>query len=302
MKNLSNSRSIYSELAELRDKNKILRDSLLSKCPDCGQFRFRDVFSNAASAIVILDKSGKILFSNAAFTTISKFSEEEAIGKPLYELILSEQDIEARTYLHDLFCGPAGQTNLSLAISDKNSEKHFIDMSVANIAASCDTPENCICIIQDVTLEKEAEIQREELIEELMEVKELQEDNAAQLATLIHELDEKNCALEQEIAERKKAEQKLKESEERFKNLSITDQLTGLFNRRHMLDVAEKEIFQSRNTGSPLSIMLMDVDDFKMFNDTYGHAAGDEILEAIGNIIKFVARTKPSATEAKNLW
>jgi len=84
--------------------------------------------------------------------------------------------------------------------------------------------------------------------------------------------------------------------------LSITDQLTGLFNRRHMLDVAEKEIFQSRNTGSPLSIMLMDVDDFKMFNDTYGHAAGDEILEAIGNIIKFVARTKPSATEAKNLW
>ena len=79
---------------------------------------------------------------------------------------------------------------------------------MSNIAATCDTPENCICIMQDVTSEKEAEHRREELIEELMEVKELQEDNAAQLATLLHELDEKNYALELEIAERKKAEQK----------------------------------------------------------------------------------------------
>ena len=62
-----------------------------------------------------------------------------------------------------------------------------------------------------------------------------------------------------------------------------------------MLDVAEKEIFKSRNTGHPLSIMLMDVDDFKMFNDTYGHAAGDDILEAIGKIIKDNIRDKDKA-------
>ncbi|NDV24632.1 sensor domain-containing diguanylate cyclase [Desulfovibrio sp. JC022] len=295
MKNLSSSRSIYSELAELRDKNTTLRNSLLSKCPDCGQFRFRDLFSNAASAIVILDKNGKILFANSAFTAIMTFTQEEAIGNSLHELLISEHDTEGREYLHNLFCGPAGKANLSLKITDKNEEPHFIDMSVANIAASCDTPENCICIIQDVTSEKEAEHHREKLIEELMEVKELQEDNAAQLATLLHELDEKNYALEQEITERKKAEQKLKESEERFKNLSITDQLTGLFNRRHMLDVAEKEIFKSRNTGHPLSVMLMDVDDFKMFNDTYGHAAGDDILEAIGLIIRNNIRGRDKA-------
>ncbi|ACS79293.1 sensor domain-containing diguanylate cyclase [Maridesulfovibrio salexigens] len=286
MKNLSCSRSIYSELAELRDKNKLLRNSLLSKCPDCGQFRFRELFSNAASAITILNKKGEIIFANSAFATITSYDQDEIIGKLLNEILVSEGDTEGREYLHNLFCGPAGKANLSIAITDKNNDPHYIDMSVSNIAATCDTPENCICIMQDVTSEKEAEHRREELIEELMEVKELQEDNAAQLATLLHELDEKNYALELEIAERKKAEQKLKESEERFKNLSITDQLTGLFNRRHMLDVAEKEIFKSRNTGHPLSIMLMDVDDFKMFNDTYGHAAGDDILEAIGKIIK----------------
>ncbi|TIH13588.1 sensor domain-containing diguanylate cyclase [Marinifilum sp. JC120] len=295
MKNLSSSRSIYTELAELRDKNKNLRNSLLSKCPDCGQFRFRDLFSNAASAIVILDKKGKILFANSAFTAIIASTEEETLGKLLHELLVSEHDTESRKYLHTLFCGPAGKANLSMAVTDKNEEQHFIDMSVANIDASCVTPETCICIMQDVTAEKEAEHHRENLIEELMEVKELQEDNAAQLATLLHELDEKNYALEQEIAERKKAEQKLKESEERFKNLSITDQLTGLFNRRHMLDVAEKEIFKSRNTGNPLSVMLMDVDDFKMFNDTYGHAAGDDILEAIGLIIKNNIRGRDKA-------
>lgn len=295
MTNLSCSRSIYSELAELRDINITLRKSLISKYPDCEQFRFRDLFSNAASAIVILDKDGKILFANPSFALIIASTAKEIINNYLHELLTSEQDTEGRKYLQNLFCGPSGRANISLPITDQNNEQHFIDMSVANITTTCETPENRLCIINDVTSEKEAEHRREELIEELMEVKELQEDNAAQLATLLHELDEKNYALEQEITERKKAEQKLKESEERFKNLSITDQLTGLFNRRHMLDIAKKEISKSRNNGQSLSIMLMDVDDFKMFNDTYGHAAGDDILATIGRIIKENIRGKDNA-------
>ena len=60
--------------------------------------------------------------------------------------------------------------------------------------------------------EKEAEVRREELIEELMEVKELQEDNAAQLATLLHELDEKNYALEQKLQKEKERSKSLRKA------------------------------------------------------------------------------------------
>ncbi|WP_415715581.1 diguanylate cyclase [Maridesulfovibrio sp.] len=295
MKNLSHSRSIYSELSELRDKNKSLEESLNSIRSDCEQLWFKNLFASAASAIAILDTKGRILFTNPAFTEITAYTPDECSRLPLHEIIIPAHDVEGREYLRNLFLGPTSKSSLSLTIIDKNEHLHFVDMSVATICTACETPENCICIMHDVTAEKEAELRREELIEELMEVKELQEDNAAQLATLLHELDEKNNALEQEIAERKNAEQKLKESEERFKYMSITDQLTGLFNRRHMLEVAEKEISESRSSGSPLSVLLMDVDDFKMFNDTYGHAAGDEILESIGAIIRNNIRSTDKA-------
>jgi len=295
MKNSGNSRSIYTELTELRDKNKSLEESLDSIYSGCDQSRLKELFACAASAITILDKDGGILFSNKAFSILTGYGPDESLNNSLHTLITPDYDNDGRDYLQNMFQGPTCKNGQSLSIIDKHGHVHFVDMSVATIASGQNCPEKCICILHDVTAEKEAEVRREELIEELMEVKELQEDNAAQLATLLHELDEKNYALEQEIAERKRAEQKLKESEERFKYMSITDQLTGLYNRRHMLDVAEKEIHMSRKTGLPLSILLMDVDDFKIFNDTYGHAAGDVVLQSIGTIIKETIREKDKA-------
>jgi diguanylate cyclase (GGDEF)-like protein len=96
----------------------------------------------------------------------------------------------------------------------------------------------------------------------------------------------KNAELETEIKEREKAERLLKESEERFKSLSVTDQLTGLYNRRQLHNVFENEISRSKRYNRPLSIILMDVDDFKKFNDTYGHLAGDSVLNRLGQIIQ----------------
>ncbi|WP_415718415.1 diguanylate cyclase [Maridesulfovibrio sp.] len=295
MNNSGRSRSIYSELTELRNKSRRLEESLDSIYAGCDQSLLKELFACAASAIVILDKNGGILFSNKAFSNLTGYDPEESLNCALHEIITPPNDTEGREYLRNLFQGPTSKTSQSLSIIDKYGHIHFVDLSVATISSALSCREKCICIFHDVTAEKEAEVRREELIEELMEVKELQEDNAAQLATLLHELDEKNYALEQEIAERKRAEQKLKESEERFKYMSITDQLTGLYNRRHMLEVAEREIYMSRKTELPLSILLMDVDDFKIFNDTYGHAAGDVVLQSIGTIIKKTIREQDKA-------
>ncbi|WP_424831102.1 diguanylate cyclase [Ruegeria sp.] len=63
---------------------------------------------------------------------------------------------------------------------------------------------------------------------------------------------------------------------------SVRDSLTGLFNRRHMTDALRKSISRSQQTGARLSLIAVDVDHFKKFNDTHGHDAGDMVLRAVG--------------------
>jgi diguanylate cyclase (GGDEF)-like protein/PAS domain S-box-containing protein len=67
--------------------------------------------------------------------------------------------------------------------------------------------------------------------------------------------------------------------------LSITDSLTGLYNRRYFQKKITDEINRSRRMGYPLSLIMLDVDDLKFYNDTYGHLAGDEVLMGVAEII-----------------
>jgi len=64
------------------------------------------------------------------------------------------------------------------------------------------------------------------------------------------------------------------------------DPLTGLFNRRHFLARLEEEAERARRQGAPLTAMMLDVDGFKQVNDRLGHAAGDSVLRAIGDILR----------------
>ncbi len=70
--------------------------------------------------------------------------------------------------------------------------------------------------------------------------------------------------------------------------LSITDPLTGAFNRRQLMDELPREVERCRRYGYPLSVIMCDIDHFKMVNDVHGHATGDEVLR------QFVARVQGS--------
>ncbi|MBI9044866.1 MAG: diguanylate cyclase [Anaerolineaceae bacterium] len=73
---------------------------------------------------------------------------------------------------------------------------------------------------------------------------------------------------------------------ERLKSQSIRDQLTGLFNRRYMEEMMSREIRRSVRYQRPVGILMLDIDNFKNFNDSYGHAAGDIVLHALGNYLQ----------------
>jgi diguanylate cyclase (GGDEF)-like protein len=71
---------------------------------------------------------------------------------------------------------------------------------------------------------------------------------------------------------------------------AVTDELTGLANRRKFLSQLDAEISRSRRSGSPLGLVLADLDDFKRINDTYGHEAGDVALRSFAEILATMAR------------
>ncbi len=82
----------------------------------------------------------------------------------------------------------------------------------------------------------------------------------------------------------------LKERAGEFEQLSVTDALTGLLNRRYIEERLMEEIKRSNRHGFPMSFMMLDVDEFKSYNDTYGHPAGDEALKMVGHIIRETLR------------
>jgi diguanylate cyclase (GGDEF)-like protein len=72
---------------------------------------------------------------------------------------------------------------------------------------------------------------------------------------------------------------------QRTKELSARDDLTGLFNRRNFFETLEKEVQRARRYRRALSLILLDMDDFKGYNDTYGHLRGDEALKALARLL-----------------
>ncbi len=77
---------------------------------------------------------------------------------------------------------------------------------------------------------------------------------------------------------------------EKLEGQSIRDPLTGLFNRRYMEESLEREIHRCDRKHQPLGIIMLDVDHFKRFNDTFGHEAGDSILQELGQFIQKCVR------------
>jgi diguanylate cyclase (GGDEF)-like protein len=98
-----------------------------------------------------------------------------------------------------------------------------------------------------------------------------------------------------DVSERRSAEEALRESEERYRQLSLTDSLTGLFNTRHLQERLAAEIDRAERYGYTFSLMVVDCDHFKSINDRFGHLEGDRVLHRLASVITRGLRRTDSA-------
>lgn len=92
-----------------------------------------------------------------------------------------------------------------------------------------------------------------------------------------------------DISERKKTEEKLIKLQKELEELSFKDGLTGVANRRMFDSIMEVEWVNARRNNQPLSLIMIDIDYFKQYNDHYGHIQGDNCLKSVGQVLNLSA-------------
>ena len=101
-------------------------------------------------------------------------------------------------------------------------------------------------------------------------------------------LSERRLVLEAEARLRELEEEnaRLTAANRALSEMSSRDSLTGLYNRWYVLEKIDREINRSLRHGSPMSLLMIDIDHFKQINDAFGHLVGDEVLRAVGQVLK----------------
>ncbi len=209
-------------------------------------FNFRDIIESAHDIVVVteVDTSDvtkqKIVYVNPAFTELTEYSYEDAVGKKAKLLELFSDDVTKNKVREALEKHTPVKTIVKT--NSKSGKEYWLDLSIIPLKDKNGNITYNASIERDVTNEKK----------------------------LIHELEV----------------------------LSRTDPLTGLLNRRALVEVTEQEIVRYQRTGTVFCILVFDLDYFKKVNDTYGHSAGDKVLQVVAKLLNervrlydFAART-----------
>lgn len=219
---------------------------------------FSQLFEGLPVACFTYDENGVIRDWNAEAERLYGFSVEEAVGKSIYELFCRPEDVELTRQIVRRVFGGESFREIEWQDVTKSGEVRWILCSTFPLT---DTEGNVVGAISaniDITERK----QQQQLIEAQRDELEAQNEGLQQIT---NRLAEANAQLER---------------------MAVTDGLTELPNYRVFRERLWREFLWSLQHDRPLSVLLLDIDHFKQFNDTYGHQAGDEVLRKVASVLR----------------
>jgi diguanylate cyclase (GGDEF)-like protein/PAS domain S-box-containing protein len=217
------------------------------------EHRYRALFEQSHDAVFILDIHGKHLEVNQRAADLLGYTVEELTR-------LSATDISAQKKENGLVLERLQKgENIPLYEHDfikKNGEKVTVEINAEMVCDDDGVPIHIQSVARDISERKQNEIV----------------------------LQEANLKLQNQLIEIKTLQAQLQEQ-------ATCDSLTGLFNRRYLEETLAREFLRAGREKSSVCLIMMDIDGFKAFNDTYGHDAGDLLLRKLGEFLRSEVRS-----------
>lgn len=224
---------------------------------------FSALLEAAPEAILVLNAAGEITLCNGYTEKLFGYTRAELSGQAV-EMLMPNR-------FHTIHPQHRGEYELAPRNRPMGSGQELwglrqdgtefpVEISLSPIP--CDTGHLMLCFIRDVTERRQYE---------------------AQLQAQIRLVQEHSAQLEVQ-------KQRLEATNRRLKDRAARDGLTGLYNHSMFLEQVEREYHRAVRTAANLSLIMLDVDHFKRYNDTYGHLAGDAVLQTLSRVLERTIR------------
>jgi diguanylate cyclase (GGDEF)-like protein/PAS domain S-box-containing protein len=229
--------------------------------------RFRQLVSQAADGIFVADLSGRFIEVNDAACEMLGYTPEELLTMSVAD-ISENSDPATVPELHERVM--SGET-ITLEASRRRKDGTILPTEVRIGTFEAEGRRLMLAIARDTTDRKRAEGELRDLNAEL-------ERDRRHIEALNRSLEEKVERRTRDLAKRNR---ELLSARAR----AATDGLSGLRNHRAFHERIRSEVARAQKRGTPLGVIMLDVDGFKQFNDTHGHLAGDRVLRDVANIL-----------------
>lgn len=248
-------RGTVQDITERKTSERALLDS---------ETRFRATFEQAAVGMAHVSLDGRWVQVNDKLCTIVGYERDALLGLTFQDHTHPD-DLETDLgYVQRLLAGTLSSYSMEKRYIRKNGAIAWVNLTVALVRTPKGKPDYFVSVIEDIQPRKEAEAALDE----------------ARKAYQRH--------LEQQVAERTEA---LTSANRELNRLAHQDALTGLQNRLSANERLRFEFLRLKRIGSAYSVLMMDIDRFKAINDTYGHEAGDNVLQQLSEILSGAMRT-----------
>ncbi len=214
--------------------------------------RVRKAFDSLAEGLVIVDQQSQIVLANRKFREIQSPAHADLNGKPLdtVDWLRAAIAVDRTPWKHTLKTGePMADVAINIPLPEGTTMRFL--MNTAAVTDNKGRARGCLMTFDNVTA--------------------------------VHEANEE---LRAALSDLEGSRRRIEEQNAQLRHLASRDPLTGCYNRRAFFELATEMFLQARTGHTALCCMMADIDHFKQFNDSYGHAVGDQVIRVVARTLQ----------------